>query len=194
MKTKRELLTASLVSLAMAIMVAAILSWSVAGCGNVDCTAAHSVFVFADDDVMNLHSCDDWESATQQFIRDFSAYAQAEQYAMPPSKVASAIYGITMNVVTKSFPCSAPFGCSGFAYLDTKHIDLAIHPELCEMFPDDVSCKLCDPKYSAYFHELSHFVMCEGLGMCHADKENNWNHDHYLMKFESSYFNTCGKE
>lgn len=190
---RRQLLLASVVSATMATITAAVLFGVVAaGCfGNIDCTAAHSVFVFATDEVMDLHSCDEWEDATQRYIRDFAEYAQALKYAMPESKVAESIYGITMDVRTGSFPCSYPKGCSGFAYLDMKHIDLALHPEICESFPE-IECSLCNPVYSAYYHELTHMVMCEGLGIC-ATAKDNWLHDHPLMHFDSSYYNSCGK-
>lgn len=161
--------------------------------GNSDCLTSSGISIFADDDVLALHACADWEATTKQFIVDYSTYARVQHYALPPSAVASAVYGITMTVVTESFACDYPKGCSGFADHRARHIDLAIHPELCKQFPVDVSCRLCDSNYSAYFHELSHFVMCFGLYICDASTDNNWHHDHYLMQFEDSYFNVCKK-
>jgi hypothetical protein len=176
------------------IMLRAIILFSIyiSACyDNADCITSSGISIFADNAVMKLHTCEEWESTTKQFIEDFSFYAQSIHYALPPSRVASSIYGITVQVITKSFSCDAPKGCSGRANLDMQHIDLAIHPELCRLFPEDTTCQLCDPNYSAYFHELSHFIMCKDLYMC-LGKDKGYYHDHPLMHFEKSYFNTCG--
>lgn len=166
-----------------------VLTSCLVSCGpEPDCLTKQGVFVFLDDNVIQ-HTCQDFEDATEQFIVEFASYAQAKHYALPDYLVASAIFGLDLFVRNGSYPCEhSKFGCSGFADSSNKTIKLALHPEICKLFPN-IHCDLCNPIYSAYYHELSHIVMCISLGIC-ADSDT-WLHDTYLMQFEKSEFNSC---